>query len=95
MRHTLPTLSRGSCSSPLSPAGVYSSIKFKKGDLQLYPLGHAQLIKPEEKKKTKNLVVQYGGYHFQIVPYKAVTSFDAKDKGHLIPLVLCPRHRRR
>lgn len=79
-------LVKGKLHFSLNPAGVFSSIKIKKGDLQLFPLGHAQLIKPEEKKKTKNLVVHYGGYHFQIVPYKPVTAFDAKDKGYLIPL---------
>lgn len=69
----------------LSPAGVYSSLKIKKEGLQLYPLGHVQLMKPEDTKKTKNLIAQYEGHSFQILPYKSVTAFDAKDKGHLIP----------
>eukprot|EP00435_Cladocopium_sp_Y103_P024771 s3052_g6.t1 len=78
-------LVKGKLHFSLSPAGVYSSLKIKKGDLQLYPLGHVQVIKPEDLKKTKNLIVQYEGHSFQIMPYKSVTAFDAKDKGHLIP----------
>eukprot|EP00438_Fugacium_kawagutii_P008080 Skav207896 [mRNA] locus=scaffold2233:84599:87309:+ [translate_table: standard] len=78
-------LVKGKLHFSLCPTGVYSKDKIKKGDLQLFPLGHVQVIKPEDVKKTKNLIVQYEGHSFQIVPHKSVAAFDAKDKGHFIP----------
>lgn len=69
----------------LNPSGVYTSTKAKKGELQLFPLGVVQEVKPENLKKVKGLVLQYQGHHFQLAPYKALAQAEADAPGVLIP----------
>ncbi|CAK9013858.1 unnamed protein product, partial [Durusdinium trenchii] len=59
----------------LHPSGVYTSKKVKKGDLQLYPLGIAQLVKAEYVGKIKGIRLKYEGIRFQLSTYKQLSSF--------------------
>ena len=68
----------------LHPTSLYCSSKIKKGDLQLYPVGIIQVVKPEDVEKIKGLHLKYKGIDLQVVPYKPLTEFSLQKQGYMV-----------
>ena len=66
----------------LSPSGLWTSVKIKKGGITLYPLGTISLVTSD---KPKVLVLEYEGKKFALSPYKQLNAFDPNSKGTLVP----------
>lgn len=68
-----------------NPQGLYTTCKFKKGELVLYPCGHLSLVKASDVLKVKGCVVQFQGGHYLVSPFKTVAQFDIDTDGVLTP----------
>ncbi len=68
-----------------NPFGLYTTCKYKKGELVLYPRGHLTLIKAQDLEKVKGCVVQFQGEHFLVSPFKPLAHFDIEADGVLLP----------
>lgn len=68
-----------------NPQGLYTTCKFKKGELVLYPCGHLSLVKASDLLKVKGCVVQFQSEHYPVSPFKTVAQFDIGTDGVLTP----------
>ena len=69
----------------MCPAGVVTLKKFKKKELQLYPVGFCNKPKDSAKEKER-FCVKFNEVKYDLLPFKTFSNFDKpKDPG-----VLCP-----